>query len=229
ADHTRVELRMRSSAPDGMDAIMVGGALLSLLLYLRGQTVLHASAIRLNGRSIAFMGRSGQGKSTLAALMCQAGAELITDDVVAVRSTAPPSIEVGTPEVRLRPTAAASLATSLSPGSPVDRSADSRDLVMLRDVTKADDDHGSPLAALVIPFPRRDAVLKVEQLSPTEALMSIVSNPHMPGWTDSAVLQRRFEIAAGLARTVPVFVGHVPWGPPFRDDIASAIWDAVDR
>jgi hypothetical protein len=50
------------------------------LLSLRGQTVLHASAVELDGRAIAFSGQSGAGKTTTARALVRAGATLIAED-----------------------------------------------------------------------------------------------------------------------------------------------------
>jgi ABC-type multidrug transport system fused ATPase/permease subunit len=55
-------------------------------LATRGQLVLHASAVRLeNGRSLAFLGNSGFGKSTLASSFHRNGAQLISDDSILLR------------------------------------------------------------------------------------------------------------------------------------------------
>ena len=57
---------------------------LPLAAVLRGTHVLHASAVALAGRAVAFMGRSGVGKTTLAGRIVAHGARLMTDDVLAV-------------------------------------------------------------------------------------------------------------------------------------------------
>ncbi len=52
------------------------------LLAGAGKTVLHASAVEIDGVAIVFAGESGSGKSTLAASFCSAGARLLSDDAV---------------------------------------------------------------------------------------------------------------------------------------------------
>ncbi len=54
------------------------------LLGHLGRLVLHASAVEVDGRAIAFAGQTGRGKSTLAASLHQAGCPLLCDDALIV-------------------------------------------------------------------------------------------------------------------------------------------------
>jgi hypothetical protein len=63
---------------------LVLAQVLPLAAVLRGKDVLHASAVALEGRAVAFMGRSGAGKTTLAGRIIANGGRLVTDDVLAV-------------------------------------------------------------------------------------------------------------------------------------------------
>ena len=53
---------------------------LPLALGKQGKLVLHGSAVEINGKSIAFIGESGRGKSTLAASFATSGSPFLTDD-----------------------------------------------------------------------------------------------------------------------------------------------------
>lgn len=63
---------------------LVLAQVLPLAAVLRGKDVLHASAVAINRRAVAFMGRAGAGKTTLAGRIVANGASLVTDDVLAV-------------------------------------------------------------------------------------------------------------------------------------------------
>ena len=60
------------------------GPVLGFLLRLRGITCLHASAVVLDGRAVAFVGDAGAGKSTTAAAFARRGHPVLSDDVVAL-------------------------------------------------------------------------------------------------------------------------------------------------
>ncbi len=68
--------------------IFIIGTVFGILLHQREQIVLHASAVRINGKAVLFCGNSGAGKSTIAAALVQRGYPLVTDDVCAVATMA---------------------------------------------------------------------------------------------------------------------------------------------
>ena len=77
--------------PPGADANLVRqvalGPALILALALRGIYCLHASAVQLPQGVVAFVGESGQGKSTLAQYLAGQGKRRIADDLLPVVAT----------------------------------------------------------------------------------------------------------------------------------------------
>ena len=59
---------------------------LGMILFQQGLFVLHSSAVKISdNRAIAFIGRSGAGKSTTAAAFAQAGYPILNDEILAIR------------------------------------------------------------------------------------------------------------------------------------------------
>ncbi len=73
-----------SSVLSGLDREILLGPALVLALVIRGTWSLHASAVTCQGKTIAFVGESGRGKSTLAAYLSNAGWHLVADDILPV-------------------------------------------------------------------------------------------------------------------------------------------------
>lgn len=225
ADLHSVEMRMVEGTDPAMGAILTSGTLIALLLQLRGTMVLHASGVELDDAVIAFLGHSGMGKSTLAALMCTAGARVVTDDVLPVVPEPVPVVHPGATELRLRP-GAESLTADLAAGSFRQRqSADRRQVIGLEGARGSE----LPLAALVLPRPNREDRLEIEALEGKGALFAVLTFPRLMGWRDPDTLARTFAHASAIVRTVPVLVAHVPWGPPFLPETVPMIRSAVLR
>jgi energy-coupling factor transporter ATP-binding protein EcfA2 len=84
------------------------GMAMAVLLHQRGYLTLHASAVAINGGVVAFMGRKGQGKSTIAATLYGRGHHMIADDMIALDldETGCPMVLPGFPQFKLWPDAA---------------------------------------------------------------------------------------------------------------------------
>ncbi|MDQ1727665.1 MAG: hypothetical protein QOK14_1710, partial [Frankiaceae bacterium] len=68
----------------GLLSVLVTGAVVAARLVLDEHLVLHASAFAANGSAVAFVGKSGMGKSTMCTLAAAAGFGLVGDDVLRV-------------------------------------------------------------------------------------------------------------------------------------------------
>jgi hypothetical protein len=82
------------------------GPMIALLLHQRGRLVLHASAVNVSGRAVAFLGGSGWGKSTIAAALYRRGHALVTDDVLVLELGPDGAVAFpGIPQLKLWPDA----------------------------------------------------------------------------------------------------------------------------
>ena len=86
------------------------GFVLSFVLRLRGVVCLHASAVAIGDRAVAFIGEPGAGKSTTAAAFAAAGYPVLTDDLLALHLSPPaPLAQPGLQRMNLTPDSAQAL------------------------------------------------------------------------------------------------------------------------
>ena len=204
-----------------MASILVSGNLLALVLVQRGMCVLHASAVESSGRALGFVGGTGMGKSTLAALCCEAGARVVSDDVLRVDvGEDGTTCHRGSRQLRLRP--AASEITRAFAESATRVTADGR-------VALAPDASARarlPLAALIVPVCSRESrELEVHELDAHDALVELVSFPRTAGWKTLTPVRGQFRALAELAQRVRMYRAVCPWGPPFDPGLARGLLD----
>lgn len=224
ADVTLVEVCPDPGGRTELLPILLAGTVSALMLNLRGQSVLHASAVAVDGVALAFVGQSGRGKSTLAALMCVDGADLVTDDVLVFDPGPPVLCLGGASELRLRESAAG-IATDLPAASAVTRATADKRLAFAPPVAH---DEPLPLGAIVVPAPSRSAEsLVVRRVPPSTAVFVLLSFPRIHGWRTPEVLAREFAMTSGLASNVAVYDVTIPWGPPFDPGILRPLRDLV--
>ncbi|MDB4946857.1 MAG: Serine kinase of the HPr protein regulates carbohydrate metabolism [Labilithrix sp.] len=184
--------------PEDVEKIRRGGAML-LVRHLQGKLALHGAAVAFGAEAIVLLGRSGQGKSTLAASLCAAGASLLADDAVAIDS-AGASFVVVPSEVKhwLDAPARAALAGGAAP--PDDRGKAA--IATARPAAGA-----ARLCAFVeLAFVEEDAPAKLVRLAPGIAAMATLVPQAVRFAVDDPRLQRAELDALGrLVDAVPVY------------------------
>lgn len=81
---SRIIVQPEPGADERNVRLFLLGSAMGMLLHQRGLLPLHANAVEIDGKAVAFMGPSGAGKSTLAAWFEGRGHGIIADDVCVV-------------------------------------------------------------------------------------------------------------------------------------------------
>jgi hypothetical protein len=179
---------------------IVEGWLVSLVLCLAGQTVLHASAIEAGGELIAFAGPSGQGKSTLAALACVGGASLFADDVLRVTQHSQRFVGYrGSTSLRLRDDATTNGPLSdLGLRHQVDGRTMFQPAMSLEEL--------APISAIVFPY-RDDAAVhaSLDRIAPARGAVPLLGCQRVYRWVDADQQRRTFHSMSLIANHVPLY------------------------
>jgi hypothetical protein len=223
-DFRSIRCHFQPGVDSELASLLLRGTVAAFVLQMNGVCLLHASAVAVEGSTVAFVGSSGMGKSTLCALACADGATLVADDVLRVDFGSELVCTGDASEIRLRP-AALPIVEGFDPRPTVRTTGDGRVAVRPLRVDQA----GRRLAAIVIPVPSKNpCAVSVNRVAGAEAVLRLAEHPRIHGWRHPPVLETTFRQLAEIARRVPVFDAHVPWGPPFDDSLAARILAATD-
>jgi hypothetical protein len=220
----RVTFYRAPAAPIGLIAILITGSITAYLLSANGRLVLHASAVEVNGGALAFIGQSGQGKTTMATLLCADGRALVSDDLlpVDVRGDQVMCVPAGR-ELRVREKVE-TLLDRFDVLTSRYRTVDERHAVRARPTTAEQ----LPLLSVVVPWPDREASqVTAQRLTPGEAVMTLAQYQRIEGWTSPVLLRAQFGAISAVVRSVPVLAMRVPWGPPFHASLAAEVLSAA--
>lgn len=127
----------------------------------------------------------------------------------------------GSTELRFRPRA---LQAAGLLGLPLRESADGRLVARAPAVVE----RSLPLVAVLLPEPSRELTeLRLDPLTPADALLALLALPRTLGWREATGKARTFRMLGAVSRSVPVARLGVPWGPPFARDLGRAVLDAA--
>jgi hypothetical protein len=226
AAHRHVTCFRSPGTESEMVSIMIIGALVAYLSSVKGHLVLHASAVEIDGRALAVVGNSGQGKSTVATLLCGEGFPLVTDDVLPIEvdeERAGLRCIPGGIELRVRQKSE-NVIERFAPALPGRLTVDGR-LALTPPRTSA---RRLPLGAIVTPECDRTATgIDLRRLGPGEAAMILTRNLRITGWRAPDELRRQFRLVMRTVACTPVLALRLPWGPPFPGDLGDTIVTAL--
>lgn len=193
-------------APDRNVRLYLLGSAMGMLLHQRGLLPLHANAIEMNGKAVAFMGPSGSGKSTLALWFHDHGYSVIADDVCVVRfdERRRPWVEPGLPRIRLWNEVLE--ATGRDAGDyrrswEGDEEWDKYDVPM-----EASAFSGDPLPLAAIFLIGDGDGFEIVRLAGVDAAQAVIENTYRGQYMATArILKTHWEACVRVAETVPIF------------------------
>lgn len=200
------------------------GPVLGMMLRLRGVTCLHASAVALEDRSVAFVGPAGAGKSTTAAAFARQGCAVISDDIVALEEREGLfHVMPGYPHLCLWPDSVQMLYGSPEALPRIIQGWDKRRLAVGDRGTRFEG-RPLPLAAIYVlgesgPHP---APL-VEGIRPQAAFLSLVAGTYANNILDREMRDAEFAFLGRLIAKVPVRQVRPSDNPARLEDLCRII------
>lgn len=211
--------------PDARDLMELRllGPVLSYWLERLGIPALHAAGVRIDAGAVGFLAPSGVGKSSLAAALVQAGASLLSDDILPVEEVDGTFLaRPGFPQMRLEPDTVHRFL-----GRTDGLTAISPDDSKLHVPVDAFCDATIPLAGLYI-VERRPGPPEILPLPRRQAVIELVRHSFSPYLVEATGLQpRRLDLFARLVRQVPVRRLSCPHGLEHLPQVAEILRRAM--
>ena len=189
---------------ESLQVYLLGHAL-SFALVKLGLEPLHSTSVVIDGQAIALLGKSGFGKSSLAAAVLGAGHTMLTDDLLLLRQ-GPGGYEAqpGPPRIKLFPKMARRFLAGTASGVPMN---DETEKLVLPLAAEQYYGKSARLRAIyVLTAPRevyRKQRIRMTPLSPRETFIELVRNTFNYLVIGSERLQRQYSESLDLAVRVP--------------------------
>ena len=214
------DVRIEPLGADHADIVSFLMGLWAVLLQQRGVTTLHAAAVRISAGAVLLLGRSGHGKSSLAAALVERGHALLADDLTGLvlsggRATALPSFtslrlwKQTLDKMRMVPQARSKVRQGLEKYWVKASSAWMQ---------------ASPVCAAIALTPNHDADIRIVHVPPNDAFWLLCEYAHRRrALTAMGQRPALFRVATAMARQVPVLRACRPHHPFLLDELADAV------
>jgi len=178
---------------------------LSFSMVRLGREPLHATAVVTDRGAIAFLGNSGDGKSTLAAVLLERGAKLLTDDMLVLTRVKNRWLaEPGPPRIKLYRQMAERIFGGVKRGVPMNGATEK--LIIPLSATRVSS-KAVPLVGIYLLDEAADVGdphPTIQRLSAAAAFPRVLAHTagHYP--SEEQRLRRQFEFTTALVRQVPI-------------------------
>lgn len=195
----------RDSSVDNV-ALYLLGPILALVLRYRGLVCLHASAVVVNGRAVAFVGPEEAGKSTTAGAFSRRGFAVLSDDVVPLRELGGAFFALpGSPHLRLWPESVDLLFGSHDSLPRLIPDWEKRRLSEGEQHSKFCQEPCLLGAIYLLKDRRSEAGLpRLESVDQRAALMSLVANSYASRLIDARMQAHELQFLSRLVSNVPI-------------------------
>lgn len=199
------------------------GAVMAVLLHQRGYLVLHASAISLGDRAVAFVGEKGQGKSTMAATLHAHGHQLLADDIVAIDfdHSGHPIVLPGFPQFKLWSDAVMAIGDDPEALPQVHPQVDKRSHRINHRFAQT----VSPLARVYVL--QHGTEIQIQRLNPQQTILHLIANSYMSRFGNQmlqgAEAANHLRQCIALAKQIPICTLQRPRSLELLPTIAKLI------
>lgn len=165
------------------------GFAMATILYQQGYHILHASTVEIAGKTIAFVGGKGYGKSTLVAKLVSMGHRLVSDDVTALSvGLDGTSVLSGIPSIKLWPDAITAL------GGKPDNYPSLYPTTQKRNYLVSDNFVGITTKLDTIVMLDHGNDLRLKDLTATEKMLWLISGCYLNSYVDILSITERKEM-----------------------------------
>lgn len=191
---------------------------LATLLHQRGRFVLHASALVIHDGVMAFIGKSGLGKSTLALKLYALGHSLVADDLVSIYLESDTPMVVPTyPELNVWPETLTALSHDPRRFERVRPASEKRAVPTSERFTQ----HPRPLRRIYVLS--EGETTRIGSLSPREATFALVRHSYRAELSEGSSAAIHLFQCAQLARTIPIRCLQIHRTPDSIETVAHLV------
>ena len=177
--------------------------LVPLALSRQGRPAFHASVVTVPGGAVAFLGKTGMGKSTLAASFALEESAFLTDDALLIDETSGVRAMPSHASLRLWEDRVEALIPDNTPQAGA-ISFSSKARLLAGEVLHHKDESVPLLASYVLDWQDVDEIV-IAPLSGSTRQMAWISNSFLLDIKDQALLAKHFEWTHRIAQQVPTF------------------------
>jgi hypothetical protein len=189
-----------------------------------GELVIHASAVVVDGGTIAFLGPTGLGKSTLCASFCDQGFSLVTDDSLLLKTEDERIMAYASyPGLRLWSDSVAMLSEAPAGLSQVAHYTDKK-FLNVTDSSLAFGEEATPLHAVFVLAPPEDHLtITIEPIPSRDIAIEILKAAFTLDSPDKHRLKQDFLHFTRIANMIPFYRLSYPRDPSRLPEVRRAI------